>query len=322
MVLLPMLLPAALLPTMLLAGCAGGSAGGLSLARIEGFIGRLLHGRPPAPPPPVHYVLEPAWNGGIVWFYPHESFTYDRTGIADVYGPGHAARTTDGEAFDPAALAAASQTLQLPAVARVTNLENGRQVELRINDRGPASPARVIEVTPRAAALLGFAADGAAQVRVQVDGAASHALAEALHGGAPPIEVASAPIGTVQQSALPPPPGARASGGPDASPAQAAPEAPPPPALAVPLRLPAVVTQAAPAPGTLWIDAGSFSRAEFANRRRAVLADTGAAVSRALIDGQASYSVRIGPLASVAEADRTLDRVIRDGVVDASIVVE
>ncbi|MBV9784575.1 MAG: SPOR domain-containing protein, partial [Acidisphaera sp.] len=300
---------------------AQGSGPGLhlSLAGIGAYIGRLLHGRPKPPPPQVQYVLGPAYQAGGVWYYPQESFSFDRTGIAAIEGAGHAPLTADDERYDPSALAGAVQTLQLPAIAEVTNLENGRQVELRLNDRGPPSPARLIAVTPRAAELLAFDPDGTARVRVRVEPGPSHALAEALH--AEPLAVAAAPVGAVQASALPPLAGARQAelrplpSGPAPAEQQAA------TVPSVPLRLPERVVQTVPAPGTLWIEAGSFSRAEFAARRRAQLADTGAQMERAIIDGQPTYSVRIGPYASVAEADGALDRVVRDGVTDARIVV-
>ena len=77
---------------------------------------------------------------------------------------------------------AAHRTLQLPAVVTVTNLENGRSLTLRVNDRGPANPGRVIGLSDRAADLLGVPAGGAAQVRVTVDGDRSRALSDAVPG--------------------------------------------------------------------------------------------------------------------------------------------
>ena len=94
----------------------------------------------------------------------------------------HAPLTADGEAFDPTALAAGHQTVQLPAIARVTNIENGRQILLRINDRGPAALGRILELTPRAAELL-QATDGT-RIRVQVLTVESRSLAEQLRAKA------------------------------------------------------------------------------------------------------------------------------------------
>ena len=120
-------------------------------------------------PPPVspHYVLGAPYQAGGAWYYPRERYEVQETGLATVYPSGHADLTADGEAFDQTALAAAHQTLQLPAIARLTNLENGLQVLVRINDRGPATPHRLIEITRRTAALLHFADPTAVRVRLR-----------------------------------------------------------------------------------------------------------------------------------------------------------
>ena len=170
-----------------------------------------------------------------------------RPGSATVYPSGHADLTTDGEVFDQTALAAAHQTLQLPAIARLTNLENGRQVLVRINDRGPATPHRLIEVTRRTATLLGFPGDGAVRVRLEVLPAESHAAVDAVPG-APKLEIAAAPRGEVQQSDLPPPGSAARRAAPCPT---AAPRAGAAPAAAHGCALPETVTQVAPDPGQL-----------------------------------------------------------------------
>jgi len=82
--------------------------------------------QPPAPSPvaSVHFVREPAWLGDGKWFYPQEMTNLDQTGLATVIPDGHPALTTDGEIYDPSSLAAAHQTLQLPAIVTVTDLAN------------------------------------------------------------------------------------------------------------------------------------------------------------------------------------------------------
>lgn len=65
-------------------------------------------------------------------------------------------------------ISAAHKTLPLPCVVKVTNLANGKSLKMRVNDRGPFIPQRIIDVTPRAAAKLGFKDDGLTQVRVEV----------------------------------------------------------------------------------------------------------------------------------------------------------
>ena len=119
--------------------------------------------------PDPHYVLGKPYQVGSIWFYPRESFDLDETGIAcHRYRRDSPRLTTDGEVFDQTALAAAHPTIQLPAIARLTNLENGREVTVRVNDRGSGDPHRLVEVTSRTAALLDIPPDGVARVRLRV----------------------------------------------------------------------------------------------------------------------------------------------------------
>ena len=92
-----------------------------------------------------------------------------QTGIASWYGPGFHRRTTaSGETFDRNGLTAASPSLPLPCKVRVTNLANGRALVLRVNDRGPYVPGRILDVSEHAADVLGFRRQGMAPVRVDV----------------------------------------------------------------------------------------------------------------------------------------------------------
>jgi len=271
-----------------------------------------------------HYVLEPAWQANGIWYYPHESFSYDRTGLASVYGGGHPALTADGEAFDQDAMAAASQTLQLPAIVRVTNLRNGRQVLARVNDRGPGRPGRTIELTRRTAGLLGIAPDEAGEVRVQVEDAPSRQLAAALQGEAGKLRIDTAPRGAVTAEALPPPPGVPVSarGRPATADALATIAAAQAPALEIPLRLPETVTQTAPQPGRLWLRGSQFSRMEYARRQRAELSGLNPQIERIREGRGEIYRLRAGPFPSVAAADAALDQARARGVTDARITVE
>ena len=107
------------------------------------------------------------------WYYPQEDTTYDNTGIASWYGSKfHGRRTANGEIFDMDLLTAAHPTLPMPVRAKVTNLENGRSVVVRINDRGPFAKDREIDMSRHAADVLGFKEKGTAQVRVQYLGRA------------------------------------------------------------------------------------------------------------------------------------------------------
>lgn len=94
-------------------------------------------------------------------------------GLASWYGPGFDGNlTASGEIFDQAALSAAHRSLPLPSLARVTRLDTGASVLVRINDRGPFVGDRVIDLSRAAAHALGFIEDGVAQVRVEALGPA------------------------------------------------------------------------------------------------------------------------------------------------------
>ncbi len=106
------------------------------------------------------------------WFIPKENPRYRETGLASWYGSEfHNTRTANGEVFDKGDLTAAHRTLPLPSIVRVTNLENGRMVRLRVNDRGPYvdTHERIIDVSEEAAEELGFYTQGKARVRVEYD---------------------------------------------------------------------------------------------------------------------------------------------------------
>lgn len=117
-------------------------------------------------------------------YYPQESYTQEQTGIASWYGPGfHGKKTASGERFDQNELTAAHPTLQMPSLVRVTNLDNGRTIVVRVNDRGPFHANRVMDVSKGAAKLLGMLGTGTAKVKLQVLGPESIAVAEAAKRG-------------------------------------------------------------------------------------------------------------------------------------------
>lgn len=102
------------------------------------------------------------------WYEPKHNPEYDQVGRASWYGSAfHGRRTANGEVFNKEGLTAAHPTLPLPSYVRVTNLENGRSVVVRVNDRGPFGHGRIIDVSRRTAELLDFKQNGTAGVRVQ-----------------------------------------------------------------------------------------------------------------------------------------------------------
>jgi rare lipoprotein A len=283
-----------------------------------------LAGCAPQPVQPQALVGEPYQMGGV-WSYPQENLSLIQTGLATVIPDRFRSRATaNGETYDGAALVAAHRTLQLPAILRVTNLETGLEIEVRVNDRGPENPGRVIGLSRRAAELIGLRPGSAAQVRIAVNGEASRALAAGLpNPEAPPVLVTAAPVGAVQREDLAPPPGAaqaarvrQAPALPGAGLANAAtaPAAAPPPG-----RLPEHVTRGWPQPGRLFVEAATFSRRDLADRQAARI---GARVEAIGPRNSQSFRVRIGPLPSVADADRALERTLRSGVSEARILVD
>jgi peptidoglycan lytic transglycosylase len=98
---------------------------------------------------------------------------YRAEGLASWYGDDfHGRATANGEIFDLNAISAAHPTMPLPSYARVTNLRNGRSLIVRVNDRGPYAANRIIDVSKRAAQLLGFIDRGTTMVRVEYVGPA------------------------------------------------------------------------------------------------------------------------------------------------------
>lgn len=273
-----------------------------------------------APAPQPRYVVGPAYQVNGVWLYPREDFRLDTTGLAVVL-PDQAGLTANGERRDTAAIAGAHATLQLPAVARVTNLETGLQMLVRINDRGPASPARLIGLTRRAATRLGIAPTAVARVRLEIEDGPSQALRSLLQD-APGIAVARAPRDAVTSEPLALPVGIGqssrvrfAAAASSASDAVAGPSG-------VPVPLSDTVSRVATNPGLLWLRAGEFGQARYADQVRARLQGVAASVERVRQGRADSFRVRAGPFADVGQADSALDQALRAGVTDARIVVE
>lgn len=103
-----------------------------------------------------------------VWYYPADTRDYDEVGLASWYGDQfHGAPTANGELFDMDQVGAAHKTLPLPSYVEVTALDSGRTIIVRINDRGPFVANRIIDLSRRAAQMLGTQRSGVARVRVR-----------------------------------------------------------------------------------------------------------------------------------------------------------
>lgn len=271
-----------------------------------------------------HYKIGTPYQIAGVWYYPRVDYEYRETGIASWYGPGfHSKRTANGEIFDQNLLTAAHPTLPLPSMARVTNLENGRSITVRINDRGPFKNGRVIDVSRRAAQLLGFEQSGTAKALVEIMTPESRQIAAlALREQAMASAPSAAPIVAVtadsslrdSQIVMD---GAAIEPGEAPRPATriAAAQSEPAPQP--------VVTRRAVGPTSIYVQAGSFTQIENATQLRARLSALGESrIHPAHISGRQFYRVRLGPVPSVEEADRLLALLVGNGYTSVNLVVD
>ena len=244
-----------------------------------------------------------------VRYVPRRDTSYDKIGIASWYGKRfHGRRTANGEIYDMNALTAAHPTLPMPTRVRVTNLENGRQLVLRVNDRGPFVNGRIIDVSRRAARLLGFERKGIARVRVEY---VSRAPFETFVAQKPvtPVKArtaaAAAPQGKVKVAALTPPRASAAA------------------ALVRPVMKPAVKAATGTATTDIFIQAGAFRDPAKAARMRTTLSSLGPVnVQADTIGGKRYYFVRLGPMNSAKDAGVKLARLIVMGHTQARIMIE
>ena len=248
-------------------------------------------------------------------------------------------------------MTAAHRTLQMPSLVRVTNLSNGKSVVVRVNDRGPFAKGRIIDVSEKAAGLLGMKGAGTAKVKLELLADESRALAMAAKSGKSTkgVEVAYNKTGHLPQGY-----GQQVY---DTQVAQASvvPAVPQPTAVTtyrgpiisdVPMSEPeleqtarvedvqghitngkfypnAVVEQQPVTANNLYVQAGAFGSEQNAQNlavRMASIAHT--KVEPVTFGGRTLYKVRLGPLDTVRQADSVLSKVLAAGQSDAIIVVQ
>lgn len=238
----------------------------------------------------------PPYEANGRWYVPTPEPGYEQTGTASWYGADfQGQRTASGETFDQAALTAAHPTLPIPSLVQVTNLDNGREVIVRVNDRGPFVGERLIDMSQGAAQALGFEQAGQARVHVRYLGPAPRRVDAGQ--GARPAPVAPTPA----RSAL------AANDGPlSLTPGQGSGDdalagAP----MGEPVRRPAAPTYAAPAQGNFFVQVGAFSDLGNAHRVRDAVSAAGPVVVdvRNTASGGELFRVRVGPWNSREEAD-------------------
>lgn len=138
-----------------------------------GTPGKQTVGAPPSPREPPDdrssYKVGTPYRISGRTYYPKAVDRHVETGTASWYGRRfHGRRTANGETFNMYAMTAAHRTLPMPSVVRVTRLDNGRSVVVRVNDRGPFKDNRIVDLSLRAAEKLGIRRRGIAKVRVEL----------------------------------------------------------------------------------------------------------------------------------------------------------
>lgn len=229
---------------------------------------------------------------GKRYFVQSASQGFVERGVASWYGPGfHKVRTSSGEPYDMYGMSAAHKTLPLPAYVYVKNLQNGRSVVVRVNDRGPFVGNRIIDLSYTAAAKLDMLRAGTAMVEIR-----------AIDPAAPAPVLAEAPA----QAAAPPEFVADAATT-DAATADAA------------------STGAASTGAALFVQAGAFADPKNAERLAVKLRGGGYGyvfVRDDKIAGRRLFRVRIGPVPGVAEFDRIVAAMEGFGIRDAHLALE
>jgi rare lipoprotein A len=202
------------LTTVLLCGIvrvAAVALGSMALAHCSGPFApfssqRVVDDGEPVPKGGGSYRVGKPYNINGQTYVPHENSNYRAEGIASWYGPDfHGKLTANGEVYDMHAISAAHPTMPLPSYARVTNLNNGRSIVVRVNDRGPYVHNRIIDLSIGAAKALNSYGHGLARVRVEyvgrapLEGSDDRMLLATLRDGTP----APAPSKVMVASAKP-----------------------------------------------------------------------------------------------------------------------
>ncbi len=340
-------MPAArVLGTLLLLGCLAGLLSACGSSSRGGGAGVAQRGT---------YKVGAPYKIDGVTYTPQEEFNRTETGVASWYGPGfHGKSTANGERYDQSERTAAHRTLQMPAIVRVTNLDNGMSTVVRINDRGPFARSRIIDLSRTAAQELDVVRNGTARVRIDQLPAESMAVRDvAVAGGGPAeqnaavIQVASgqrtAPAPTM--AAAPPPPPVAPQPQPAVVPAQPNPQpvwptTTQPPSVETPVAYgsggrgvtvaslasgaaPVAAPTSALAGSGFYVQTGAFSTMENAERQRGAVRSYGSSeVSQASAGGRDVWRVRLGPYSTADAAGIVADRLKRSGYGDARVVSE
>jgi rare lipoprotein A len=239
----------------------------------------------------------PPYEANGRWYVPTPEPGYEQVGEGSWYGPNfHGLRTASGEVYDQEGMTAAHTTLPLNSLVQVTNLENGREIIVRINDRGPFVGERLIDLTRAGAAALGYEQAGHARVHVRYLGPAPRQVnADGSSVPAPANTHASAPspVARADESGL--------AGGP----MSLLPEQPPAPGQWSAPTIQAAAYAPPASYGAFVVQVGAYSDPANAQRVRAMLESVGPVEVdvRRTAAGAELFRVRVGPYADSSQAD-------------------
>lgn len=304
-----------------IAGCASHK----QTAKRDPFAGQgspIYPGSGPVPWGGGKYYIGKPYQVAGEWFTPQEQPGYDKKGTASWYGEDFNRRkTSNGEWFDMNRLTAASATLPLPSYVKVTNLENGREIVVRVNDRGPFVDTRIMDLSKAAADQLGYLNKGTTRVRVQYLGPAPLSDTGGRHLTAMNTELErGTPTRTLIAAAD------RRKGKPAGDSVQVA--AVKPANTAMPSLTETVAYQPPPAAVaaptgevSFFIQLGSFSDGGNAARAREQFASAWP-VQFIELSGAAGpvYRVRLGPISDADDAQTALSDARSAGFVDARLI--
>ena len=269
-----------------------------------------------------HYKVGNPYQIAGKWYYPERDLRYDKTGIASWYGDQFAGKlTANGEIFDPELVSAAHNTLPMPSVVRVTNLDNGKSLVVRVNDRGPYVTGRIIDMSRAGARLLGFKDEGIAKVRVQMLTEQSLRLEKLAKEGQFPL-LAENNKSVVPKTIAVSKPAVSLK----AKTTRAAAQKPKSSSSAVELLASSRginVLETEPIKTEIWIQIGAFhSETNAQNLIEKFTELSNGTIFQISKDGRMLYRARLGPLSSVNEADLLLDKILQRGFDGAEIVVD
>ena len=269
-----------------------------------------------------HYKIGNPYQIAGKWYYPERDLRYDNTGIASWYGDQFAGKlTANGEIFDPELVSAAHKTLPMPSVVRVTNLDNGKSLVVRINDRGPYVTGRIIDMSRAGARLLWFKDDGIARVRVQLLTEQTLRLEKLAKEGQFPLLTDNYDPSVPQTVAA-----SKPSVSLRAKTTRALAQKPKSSSSAVDLLASSRginVLETSPVETDIWVQIGAFhSETNAQNLINKFSELSSGNIFQISKDGRILYRARLGPLSSVNEADKLLHKILQRGFDGAEIVVD